>query len=308
MDTALIILRQTVIMFLYMTAGYIMFRTGKMTVRGSRDIATLLIWLVIPAVIVDSFCVEFTGEKVAELLQSAVIGTATLLLSMAIASLAFRKSNPVGNFGTAFSNAGFIGIPLVTAAFGSKAVFWIVGIVALNNLLQWSYGVSVITGKRSAVSIRHIVMSPIMAAIAIGLVLFCTGAGSRLPEVVSTAMSGIASLNAPLAMIVLGSYLAQSDIRKMLTTPHQYWVCAVRLIVVPLFTILLLRFIPVRMDMLVTIFITACAPLGANVAVYAQLYDKDYPYACQLVALSTLLSIITMPLMLAAAGLAGLQA
>ena len=63
MEIALIVFRQTVVMFLYMFAGYVMFRTEKMTIKGSRDIASLLVWLVIPAVIVNSFCVERTWDK-----------------------------------------------------------------------------------------------------------------------------------------------------------------------------------------------------------------------------------------------------
>lgn len=292
-------------MFLYMLAGYIMFRTGKMTVKGSRDIAALLIWLVIPVVIVDSFCVEYSTEKLIELLQSTAIAALSILLSMIIAGIFFKK-DPAGNFGTAFSNAGFIGIPLVQAAFGNKAVFWIVGVVALMNMMQWSYGVRIITGKPSATSIKRLVLNPILVGIAVGFLLFVTGIGARLPEVVSTTLGGIASLNAPLAMIVLGSYLAQSDIRKMLTSPHQYLVSAVRLILIPLITLAVFKLIPVNSDLLTTIFITACTPAGANVAVYAQLYDGDYPYACQLVTLTTLLSIVTMPVMLMLAAMAGL--
>lgn len=301
METAFIVFKQTVVMFLYMFAGYVLFKSGKMTVKGSHDIANILIYLVIPVVIVDSFCVEFSYAKLIELVQSSLLGAGSILLSLIVASIVLKK-DPVGNFGTAFSNAGFIGIPLVQAAFGTKGVFWIVGVVAVMNMMQWSYGVRIITGERSATSLKRLIINPILIGIAIGVVLFATGIGTMLPDVVSTTLHGIASLNAPVAMIVMGSYLAQSDMKKMFTTLHQYVVCFYRLILIPLITLAVMAFIPLDTDMLITIFITACAPAGANVAVYADLYDSDYPYACQIVALSTLLSIITMPLMLMIAG------
>ena len=302
METALIVFRQTVVMFLYMFAGYILFKTGRMTIKGSRDIASLLVYLVIPTVIVNSFCVERTGEKATELLQSTFIAALSLVISMAIAALIFRK-DPVANFGGAFSNAGFIGIPLVQAAFGDQAVFWIVGMITLVNMLQWSYGVRIITGEKSATGLKHLIVNPILVGTMIGLAVFVSGIGGHLPDVCRTTLAGISSLNAPLAMIVLGSYLAQADLRKTVTSLHLYWISAVRLLIIPAVTLAVFSFIPFRQDMILTIFIAAATPIGANVAVYAQLYDRDYPYACQTVVLTTLLSIATLPLMLMAADL-----
>ena len=301
METALIVFKQTVVMFLYMFAGYILFRTEKMTIKGSKDIASLLVWLVIPTVIVNSFCVERTAARTVELLESALVSALGLILSMVIASLIYKKK-PVDHFGAAFSNAGFIGIPLVQAAFGNQAVFWIVPIIAMLNMLQWSYGVSLLTGEKSAVGIRHLVYNPILVGTVIGLLVYFTGLGQHLPGVVSTTLSGISALNAPLAMIVLGSYLAQSDMKKMFTSSGLYCLSAVRLLLIPAATLVIFRFIPIRTDILLSEFIALSTPIGANVAVYAQLYDRYYPYACQTVALTTLLSIATLPLILMAAG------
>lgn len=297
METAIIVFKQTVVMFLYMFAGYVLFRTEKMTIRGSKDIANLLVFLVIPSVILNSFCVQRSAQRILELFQSAAVTAIGLVISILIARLIFKK-DPVANFGAAFSNAGFIGIPLVQAAFGNEGVFWIVSMVAMLNMLQWSYGVGLLTGERSATGIRHLVYNPILVSIAIGLVLFLTGAGGHLPAIISTTLEGVSSLNAPLAMIVLGSYLAQSDLKKMFTSPHLYFLSAVRLILIPLVLLVVFRFVPLRSEILTTVFIGASTPIGANVAVYAQLYDKDYPYACQTVVITTLLSIVTLPLML----------
>ena len=297
MEAALIVLRQTVVMFLYMFAGYILFRTDKLTIRGSRDIAAILVWLVIPAVIVDSFCVEFSRLKLIQLAESALISALGIGIAMIIAAVIFKK-HPVDNFGCAFSNAGFVGIPLVQAALGNEAVFFIVAIVAMMNMLQWSYGVKVITGERSMIGLKHLIINPIFVSIIIGLALFITGAGAHLPDIISSTLSGISALNAPLAMLVLGSYLAQSDMKKMFTSAHLYWVSAVRLIIIPAVTLLAFRFIPVEHSIFLTVFIALSTPAGANVAVYANLYDADYPYACQVVAITTLISIITLPLMI----------
>ena len=302
MEMALIIFRQTLVMFLYMLAGFALFRSGKLTARGSKEIASLLLWLIIPAVLINSFCVEFSDKKLLEFTQSTLLGAFSLLIAIVLSRLIFRKA-PIDHFAAAFSNAGFIGIPLVQAAIGPDAVFYLVGIIAMLNILQWTYGVGILTGERSAVGIKNILFNPIMIGTAIGLALFLTGLGTRLPDVVSITLNGIAAMNAPMAMLVLGSYLAQSDLKSMVTTGRLYWTCAVRLIVIPLATLVCFLPLPLPRDMLLTLFIAASAPVGANVAVYVQLHDMDYPYACQTVALSTLLSIVTLPLMLLAVNL-----
>lgn len=166
------------------------------------------------------------------------------------------------------------------------------------NMLQYSYGVRLLTGEKSMTGLRHMLYNPILISIAIGLVLFFTGAGGHMPEILSASLEGMSALNAPLAMLVLGSYLAQSDLKKMMRDVSLYWLSAVRLIIVPLATLMVIRLIPYRTELLLTVFIAASTPIGANVAVYAQLYDKDYPYACQTVVITTLFSIITLPLIL----------
>ena len=171
MEVALIVFRQTVVMFLYMSAGYCLFKTEKLTYRGSKDIATLLVWLVIPAVLVNSFCAERSLSRIIELLESAFVTALSLIIAMAVARLIFRD-RPIDNFGAAFSNAGFIGIPLVQAALGDDAVFWIASMVAMMNMLQWSYGVGLLTGEKSAVGLRHLIYNPILVGITIGLILF----------------------------------------------------------------------------------------------------------------------------------------
>ena len=96
-------------------------------------------------------------------------------------------------------------------------------------------------------------------------------------------------------MIVLGIYLARTRISSLFTTRHLYLVSAVRLLFIPMVTILIFAFLPVPYMIKMTMIIAGSAPVGANVAVYAQLYDEDYVYACQTVTQSTLFSILTLP-------------
>jgi len=295
-----IILQQTLVMFLYMLLGYVLYKRGKITQQGSKDMAAMLLNLIIPVVMVNSFCVESSPEKWAELGISSLVGAAALIVALAAARFIYPKA-PVEDFAAGFSNIGFFGIPLVQSVLGPAAVFYMVGYLAIFNITQWTYGAALMEGKGARVSLKSIFVSPYMAAALIGLLLFATGWGTRLPKVVSTALEGIAGLNSPLAMTVLGVYLAQTDFKSLFTTPRLYAVSAVRLVLIPLITLAVLYFIPASRDIKLTLLIVSSTPIGANTAVYAQLYGKDYTYACQLVALSTLLTVFALPLFMSLA-------
>ena len=119
-----------------------------------------------------------------------------------------------------------------------------------------------------------------------------------LPGILKDGLSAAAGLNTPLAMFTVGIYLAQTDLKKMLKDRSLYAVSAVRLLLIPLAALGLLSLFPANLNGMKTVLLIAAAcPVGSNVAVYAQLHGKDYPYAVETVVISTLLSIFTIPLM-----------
>lgn len=299
MEVVSLLIGQIVIMFLYMIFGFVLFKGRKISKEGSANMATLLVWLIIPVVVVKSFCVVPTQERIVGLLLSIAAAVAAQGVSMLTAHL-FFKNRPIDNFAAAFSNAGFIGIPLVKATVGDEAVFYIAFFVAILNILQWVYGVAVITNKKMSVS-KSTLVHPLILGTILGLVLFFTGLGAKLPAVVMNTLSGISALNAPLAMLIMGVYLAQADMKSLWTDKHLYLLSLVRLVLIPVLTLALLwamqLLIPaLNSTIVMALLIAAIAPVGANVAVYAQLHNKDYVYASKTVVISTLLSLVSMPL------------
>ena len=293
METILIVGRQILIMFLYMAIGFALYKGKLISREGSKSMAHLLLYCILPCVIVRSFCVSRTPGNTSALIWSIVLAAAMLAIAMLLSAVLFRHS-PVDNFGAAFSNAGFMGFPLIAALLGSEAVFYAAGFVALLNALQWTYGQFVLTGDRKQISLKAIVKNPIIISLAIGLMIFFSG--FKLPSIASDVVGALATLNAPIAMIVLGVYLAQTDLKKAIFTPRLYGVSMVRLVLIPVLTCLLLLLIPAQYKAIgLTLAIAAAAPIGSNVAVYAQKLNLDYTYAVETVCISTLLSIITMP-------------
>ena len=297
MDIVLLLLKQNLIMFLYLLIGYFLFRKKLVSTQGSADIGRMLLYVVMPIAIIKSYLVDFSMEKLEGLAVSFVLAILSLLLAIVIARLFFKKDSGTERFGVAFSNAGFIGIPLVQMTLGEEAVFYVASFVALLNILQWTYGVLVITGDKSAISFAKIRTNPIVLSFMAGILLFFLPVS--LPAAVTGIIGTIASMNGPLAMIVLGVYLAQIPLKSLFTDKKVYLATAVRLLVIPALTIVLMMLFPDKYLMVkLTILIAASAPVGSNVAIFAQIYDKDYTQAVKEVCMSTLFCIITLPIMM----------
>ena len=294
----LILVKQILQMFLLAGFGFLLFKGGQISLEGSKTIGNILIFASLPAVIINGFLVERTPEHVSGLLWSAVGAAAVLLMSIVVSHFAFRKDG-ISAFAAAFSNPGFFGIPLVVATLGQEAVFYAAPFVAFLNIGQWTYGVSRLNGQPilQGLQPKKLIRAPFVIAILTGLFLFVTQL--PLPAIVRSCISSIAGLNTPLAMFTVGVYLAQTNLAETVRRKRLYIVSLLRLLVIPGIALLILSLLPASMrDMRTVLLIAISCPVGSNVAVYAQLHGKDYPYAVETVIISTILSIATIPLML----------
>ncbi|MBO5517766.1 MAG: AEC family transporter [Firmicutes bacterium] len=294
----LILVKQILQMFLLAGIGYLLFKGGKISLEGSKTIGNILIYGSLPAVIINGFRIERTADHVSGLLWSAAAALVIVLLSILISHFVFCKDG-VAAFATSFANPGFFGIPLIVASLGQGAVFYAAPFIAFLNIGQWTYGVSRLNGQPvlQGFQPKKLIKAPFVIAILVGIFLFATQL--PLPAIVENCLSNVAGLNTPLAMFTVGVYLAQTDLVKMFARKTLYLVSALRLLAIPLLSLLILSLLPSSMQVMKTVLlIVAACPVGSNVAVYAQLHGKDYPYAVETVIISTLLSIVTIPFIL----------
>ena len=297
----MIILKQIVLMFIYMMIGFLLYKKKFVTKQGSKELGLILLYVILPVVIVKAYLVTFSAELLRGLALSFAASLLVLLLSMLLSRVVFRSRYPIEQFSSAFSNAGFIGIPLVEMTFNdSMAVFYVSSFVALLNILQWTYGIVVMTGKKDSIAPKKITTNPIVISFLLGIILFFLPV--ELPEVLNSAVTAISSMNAPVAMIILGTYLAQMKLRELFTDRMVYLCALMRLVLIPLVTAAVLALIPGNEMLKMSILIVAATPVGSNVAIFAQMAGVDYTQAVKDICLSTLLCIVTIPLVVSAAG------
>lgn len=292
-----ILIQQTLIMFLLMLLGLLLSRLGMLTEQGSRDLSNILLYAVIPCVVLRSYITAFSMEKLYALGFSALLAVVAIAVAILVSFFSFGMRDRIENFGAAFGNAGFIGIPLVTAVFGGEAAFYVVAFASLVNLMQWTYGIVIISGRRDTINVKKIVLNPVFLSMLAGLVLFFTGV--TLPVIVDQSLSLIAASNTPLAMLVLGYYLSQIKLRELFCGARLYAVVALRLLVIPLLTIA--AFLPLPFahgEIAMITLVAASTPVATSTGMFAQKFGGDYRRAVAYVCASTVLSIPAIPLVI----------
>lgn len=300
-QNSVIVFHQIIVMFLLMAVGYLAFRRGLIDNHTTRQISVLLNTVVIPGNILNSFNRSFEAGLARTLLWTAVAAVLLFVLSIGLITVLYRPgrtraSVPDCRLCALLSNNGFMAIPLVSAMFGPTGVFLASAHIVVMTITLWTYGVSQLD-RTHPISLRRALCNPGVIAAVLGLALFLSPV--QLPGDLSQAIGFVADLNTPLAMIVLGGYLAQVNLKACFTDRLLWQISAVRLLVIPALTIALLLFFPIDNAAKLTLLVGSAAPSAVAAAMFAQMYDTDYLFSTRVVALTTILSLVTLPAVIA---------
>lgn len=283
-------------LFLMMGVGFALAKWNKLTPAGVSQMSLLLLNVATPCIIMDALQVERTGALLQAMRLGAVVMLGIYILWMVLSPLLFRRleegARTVLQFGMIYGNTGFMGLPLIQAVLGTEALVFATTPYILFNVLSWSHGVAVI-GGRANISAKKLLLNPGILGSAAGLALFFLNL--RLPPLAGDAVHYLGSLNTPLAMVVIGAQMAGTDLAATFRSAKLYVASAMRLVVFPLTALLLL--LPLHLDplMYATYVILAATPTAGVTAIFAQQYQRDTAAAAQLITLSTLLCVATLP-------------
>ena len=225
-----------------------------------------------------------------------MIAVVVMAVAVIISTLVYGLRDGVSCFSSAFSNAGFIGIPLVQAVLGSSAVFYLSLMIVLVNFLQWTYGLYVLTGDKGKMKMSVVAKNPVVISVVAGVVIYLM----NLPRFAftDTLISSITAVNTPVAMLVTGVYLAQSPLSDIISDRRTWMVSILRLLVIPAVSLLVMKLFPFgTQEMKVAIMIAAACPVGSNVSIFAQQVGASFRDATNQVCLSTILCLPTIPLL-----------
>jgi len=299
-----ILIGKIIALALIMAMGWLVVRCRVMRAEDSKSLSKLSLYLVMPCTILSSFQVEYTADVrnglLLALFASVVIHAFLLVLSGVLKKT--LKLDPVERMSVIYSNAGNLVIPLVSAILGKEWVIYTSAFSTVQRILLWSHGKAVLCGEKDF-SLRKILLNLNLITIFIGLILFLTGI--RFPALVLDTLDTVGSMVGPLAMLVVGMLIAEQDLKKMFVYRRVWLVALLRLIAVPLIVIPFLKFSGLagfaadgEMVLLVTL-LAVTTPAATTLTQFAQVYDRDAQYACAINVLTTLLCIVTIPVMVA---------
>lgn len=296
---------QVCIMFIYIASGFVLTKAKKLSDTGAASITNILLLLVTPCVLIQSYqgkIDEFSPSLFAGLSIAAGFTLLVHLIAIVLGTLFFPKEESgrykVNLFASVYSNCGFMAIPILQAVLGPNGVFYGSSYLALFTIIYWTHGVIVFTGSRKSVTAKSLIINPGVIGTALALSLFLLRI--KLPSLLYNTVSGMASLNTPLSMVVLGIYLARVNIPKALSRPSLYKVSFLRLALIPVLSVFLLlglsQLFPIDPLVATSVLIPAACPVAAVTTLFAAKFKNDATYASELVAITTLFSIVTIPL------------
>lgn len=251
--------------------------------------------------IIKSCVREFDAAMLRGFLIVAAAAVVNHLILIAAAHLLFRDRDEgrrrVLRFATIFSNAGYMAIPLQQALLGDEGVFYCAAYVIVFNIIVWTYGVVDMSGSRQELSARRLVTNPGIVGVLLGLLVFVCRI--PVPGPLLDAIGHVAALNTPIPMLIVGYYLAQTDLKAAVRDARSYLCLFIRLVAMPLLALGLLLLCGVRGTVLISLMICISTPVATACTMFATRYDRNPLLSVNLVSLSTLCSVVTMPLLIA---------
>lgn len=299
MNQSYIINQVTTLLFL-IVFGYVIRKLGILNRQLNKGLSDLLLYVTLPFSIITSFNFPFSRTLLANGIIVLLISMAIHLFAIFISKLLYFKyasaTNQVLRAATVFSNCGFMGFPILEAVYGTQGVFYGSFYVLIFQVLIWTVGVGIFTGKQNTTTWRQ-VLNPAVIAIITGFTLFVFSI--KLPEPLFNALVMVGSMTTPISMLIIGSLLFEIKLSEVFSGFSIFYVTIMRLIILPLFAVSCLLFLGVKGITLGVPVLATAMPAAALIVVFAEKHGADAVLASRAVFLSTILSIITIPAMIA---------
>lgn len=292
--TDLLTLQGQLFLLLLTGAFFRRFIVGESFQAGLTDV---IIDLILPCNIVTSFLMEMNGELLRSTLSILIISLVNQTFCLVLAAFLFRgckkENQPTMKYGLLCSNAGFLGTPVAEGIWGDEGVLLAAVFLIPQRIFMWTAGVGFFQeGNRKEV-IKKLLKNPCIDAVVIGLVLMVTQ--FRFPTALDRAVTAFSNCNTGMSMFLIGMVASKIKLRDCVNREILY-LSAVRLLLLPLSVLLSCHALRATdLSMGVSVILTAM-PVGGTTAVLAAKYDRNPEFASSCVAVSTVLSLLAIPL------------
>ena len=299
MDLAVITMQQVGILFFMILAGYASVRYGLIKLESKKAFSELLMNLVVPAMILESYMAEFDMKVFSNLMLTFGLGIILHALAVVVTLIVTKKKKnddaAILKFACIFSNAGYMGFPLIRALFGMEGLLYASAFLSIFTIFMWTIGYILVSGEVDKKrSVRNICTQPSMISIVLGLIIYL--GRIKVPAMISQPLGLLGAMNTPLSMIITGMMIAGSNLKRMFTDRRQVFIVAVRMFLIPALSFLLLKFMGIHGMVVEAVLLLEACPTAAVTSVFAVQFGHDEELAAGAVVITTFLSIFTLPM------------
>lgn len=300
----LTVLLNVILMLVYMSFGFGLCKFKKAEATHAKTLSSLLVYILSPIMILNSFIqMEYSHETLLDIGLFFIVSLGIQICFFLILFLILRKkySDPkyrILTVSSVLGNVGFFGLPIITGLYPESPVVACYSAIYVMsmNLLVFTMGVFLITNNKKYVSIKSAILNPTTLSILVSLPLFIFN--FDFPVFIDNTLDVLAKMVTPVCMIVLGMRLSTVSFKALFSRPFVYVSCLMKLVVFPLFAYLCVVFLPLSDVFKASIFVLSAAPSGAIIVSLAEIHECEQELSANVVLMTTLLSVLTLPLLI----------
>ena len=242
---------------------------------------------------------EFSEEILHNLLAAFGMSVLAILIGTAITLLltARRKDRraPIFRFACVFSNAAYMGFPLISALFGAEGLLYASAYVTVFNILLWTMGYGMVSGSSNPKEVaRSLLHTPVLYAMVVGLAIYLLQI--PVPNLIAQPIDLLSGMNTPLSMLITGMLIAAGDLKSIVCDQHIWKLAALRMVLIPAVCVAVFALLGFHGMSAQVVLLLECCPAAAITSVFAVQFGHEERFAAGSVVLTTLLSIVTLPL------------
>ena len=302
MELSLLLVQEIVDLFAMMVMGYVIVKIGLLKSSDSKSLSVIMAYLVNPCVILNAFQVDATPEVREGLLLAGIAALAVHILFLAVTAFLKRPLHldEIEQATLIYPNAGILVIPMVQRLLGQEYVIYSSAFIAIQLILLWTHCKSMLCAEKKP-EWKKIIFNVNIISIATGIVCFLLRI--PFPSGIQDVLGSMSGMIGPLGMLLAGMVIAEKPLKMVFARKRSYLSATFRLLVYPVLVLPLMKMICAMStdadtrNILLTVYLASITPACAMITTMVQLYDKDAAYASSLYVLTTLLSVITMPVM-----------
>ena len=287
------------ILLFYLAVGMYCVKVGLIDRDSKEKLVDIILRITLPCMIFNSFNNPLTPEVMKQTALILVVAVSISILSFLLGKVIYnkypQKKKSILQYCTLVNNSGFLGMPMVSAVYGSEGLFAASIFIIPNRIFMWTAGLAMFTTADFRTKCKNILLNPCIVTVFLGIARRITG--FPVPEFLDTAIANTDAVTTPLSMMVIGTMLIGVPWKKLLE-PSIFRLAFVRLIALPLVALYILNLIDAQPLLAGVSLILTGMPAGSTSALLAAKYGADEDYASRCIVTTTIMSLATIPVLM----------